>query len=1097
MCNLNAPIRILTLIALMCFLGGTVCGAEPAIEKIDIESVWAGHPVGFVLLTHAPMQFAAYYNADRQMVVVSRLLHEQTWTRVELPEAVVWDSHNYITMAVDDDGYVHLSGNMHVDPLVYFRTQEPMDITTFERFTAMVGSLENRVTYPRFLRGPDNILLYNYRDGSSGSGNEVYNRYDHATQTWHRLLDEPLVDGEGLRNAYFDGPHLGPDGFFHMCWVWRDSYLAETNNHPGYARSKDLIHWENSRGEDLELPITYATTDVVDPVPPLGGIINGNVKVGFDNDDRVIVSYHKYDEDGITQLYNARSENGEWVIYQSSDWDYRWNFGGGGSIPFEVRVQPVEVESDGTLAQTWGHSQYGTQRWRLHPDTLAPIERLSLPPNPVPASLRGVRSSFPEMQVRISHDIGTPEADGVYYFLRWETLGQNRDLPRDLPWPEPSSLELYRIVETEVELITDPTFQRGFTVLDSPEGAIVELGPLQYNPALGTPIWRLAQWNSRFNILDGSSDVMPSGSTRYYDSGKSVILGPEDSSDAHLVFHLNSNIEYQGVHRSASEPWPHLLAQQRISPPDTYGYGGQWLHELTEVRLHFEAILRHAEMFHTPAYTPNLHTAHFLMFFLIQNLNQASSGYGDFYWLGVPVWDERYIVTATSIIPGDQGLGKLIYTPGQATYTSGSLHHGNWVTFDTDLLPLIYQGLEEAWSRGFLQGSQDPGDYKIGGMNLGWEVPGLNDVEVQVRDLSLLMKGPYVNVARNWGDADAWPRRIVPPANSMVSLRDDLVVTDIRNVENITGPGWDNKSATLTIAHGAVLNNSGRIYFGIGNAVTGTLIIDRGSYFGDGEIHAGRPLGSADAGQGIIYVKRNSTLDIGGNRIWLGTTGGRGTIIVESGGSLIRCGTFRFDEEAGVGAQTLEVRPTAIGSTGLSTIETSTILSPQFATLVFNPQYTVEVGDSWEIMRWSNTLSAGGGSAAEFYQVITPDGIEVSIDYGSQQDRTIKLTVTRVPVEMSDYHTADTDNNGQIGLPELLRVIQLYNAGEYHCYVHTEDGYAPGNGSRLECQPHSSDFAPLNWEISLYELLRLVQIYNSSGYSYCPDENTEDGYCLQ
>ncbi len=45
--------------------------------------------------------------------------------------------------------------------------------------------------------------------------------------------------------------------------------------------------------------------------------------------------------------------------------------------------------------------------------------------------------------------------------------------------------------------------------------------------------------------------------------------------------------------------------------------------------------------------------------------------------------------------------------------------------------------LETAWKRGFLTGSRGFADDRITGMNLGWEVPGLFDVEMQVRDLSL------------------------------------------------------------------------------------------------------------------------------------------------------------------------------------------------------------------------------------------------------------------------------------------------------------------------------------------------------------------------
>ena len=49
----------------------------------------------------------------------------------------------------------------------------------------------------------------------------------------------------------------------------------------------------------------------------------------------------------------------------------------------------------------------------------------------------------------------------------------------------------------------------------------------------------------------------------------------------------------------------------------------------------------------------------------------------------------------------------------------------------------MLDGLGTAWGRGFLKDSRDLADYRIGGMNMGWEVPGLFDVEVQVRNLSM------------------------------------------------------------------------------------------------------------------------------------------------------------------------------------------------------------------------------------------------------------------------------------------------------------------------------------------------------------------------
>jgi hypothetical protein len=272
-----------------------------AVDSLDIAPVWSGHPVGFALLTHAPFQFAAFYDDQRRLTVAQRRLDERKWTFSKLPDTTGWDSHNFIALAADGDGYLHLSGDMHVMPLKYFRTTKPWDVSTFEREQKMVGLNEQSATYPRFFRGASNEFLFTYRDGGSGNGNQIFNIYDLKTKRWRRLLDGPVTDGEGERNAYFDGPVKGPDGWFHLAWVWRESPDAASNHDLSYARSKDLIHWETGGDKPLKLPITLKTSDIVDPVREKGGIINNNTKIGFDNQGRVTISYHKYDAAGNTE----------------------------------------------------------------------------------------------------------------------------------------------------------------------------------------------------------------------------------------------------------------------------------------------------------------------------------------------------------------------------------------------------------------------------------------------------------------------------------------------------------------------------------------------------------------------------------------------------------------------------------------------------------------------------------------------------------------------------------------------------------------------------------------------------------------------------
>jgi hypothetical protein len=412
-------------------------------DALDVAPVWSGHPVAFALLTHPPFQFVAFYDEQRQLTAAQRNLDERKWTFVKLPDVTGWDSHNSIALAVGDDGYLHLSADMHGVPLKYFRTTKPWNVATFERVEKMIGREEQRVTYPRFFRGPKGEFLFTYRDGGSGNGNQIYDIYNLKTRTWSRLLDKPLTDGEGKRNAYNDGPIKGPDGWFHLAYVWRETPDAASNHDLCYARSKDLLHWETGAGKPLMLPITLKSSEIVDPVPEKGGMINGNTKLGFDNLGRVTISYHKYDAAGNTQPWTARLENGVWKRYQITDWPCRWDFGGNGTLVFAIHLGPVHRESDGRLTQTFRHFKFGDGTWAIDPQTLRAIGKVEF--ERTPPELGKVEGAFPDLEVRWTTDSGESGTPGLQYKLRWETLGANRDKPRTGPLPPPSMLRLIAV----------------------------------------------------------------------------------------------------------------------------------------------------------------------------------------------------------------------------------------------------------------------------------------------------------------------------------------------------------------------------------------------------------------------------------------------------------------------------------------------------------------------------------------------------------------------------------------------------------------------------------------------------------------------------
>jgi len=93
----------------------------------------------------------------------------------------------------------------------------------------------------------------------------------------------------------------------------------------------------------------------------------------------------------------------------------------------------------------------------------------------------------------------------------------------------------------------------------------------------------------------------------------------------------------------------------------------------------------------------------------------------------------------------------------------------------------------------------------------------------------------------------------------------------------------------------------------------------------------------------------------------------------------------------------------------------------------------------------------------------------------------------------SGAHTADSDCDGAFGLNEVLRIVQLYNAGRFRCGAGTEDAYSLGQGNVVNCARHDADFQLPAFTISLSELLRVLQLYSLGGAVPCGEG--EDGFC--
>lgn len=283
------------------------------------------------------------------------------------------------------------------------------------------------------------------------------------------------------------------------------------------------------------------------------------------------------------------------------------------------------------------------------------------------------------------------------------------------------------------ELLQDPGFERGFTVFDPAPGKHVPRGVMQVDASAGEPLWGLAQWSSRYTLAGVPGRRVDSGGIRFADEAKAVTFGSSDArTDRHhdsLTFTLNARREYGDRFRERHEPWAHLLAEQRFAVHPRVA-------ELEQLRFHIECRLVSAKDYAPADARLPGQAAQFLAYLTVQNLNRQSPGYGDYLWFGVQMYDSRYR-TPKAHAAADTGTGKFIYNPPGSVYTQDSAHDREWITIDRDLLPLIRAGLEKAWAEGHLQKSRDLADFRLGGFNIGWEVPGTLDVSMAFRNLSL------------------------------------------------------------------------------------------------------------------------------------------------------------------------------------------------------------------------------------------------------------------------------------------------------------------------------------------------------------------------
>lgn len=302
---------------------------------------------GSSLETHGDSQYAAYYDPDGYVTLAKRKFGSDKWTvRKTQYKGNIKDAHNVISIGVDGDGYLHVSFDHHGHPLRYAVSVAPGSLELGE-LRPMTGIDEGDVTYPEFYTMPDGDLIFAYRSGASGRGNLVINHYSTADKKWRRLHDV-LIDGENKRNAYWQ-MYVDASGVMHLSWVWRETWLVETNHDLCYAKSTDGGKtWRRSDGSFYQLPITMDTAEIAWRIPQNSELINQTGMTADSKGNPFIATYWRDADSKVPQYRLVWHDGKKWNMDTVGERTQPFSLSGGGTKM--IPISRPRIASDGKKA---------------------------------------------------------------------------------------------------------------------------------------------------------------------------------------------------------------------------------------------------------------------------------------------------------------------------------------------------------------------------------------------------------------------------------------------------------------------------------------------------------------------------------------------------------------------------------------------------------------------------------------------------------------------------------------------------------------------------------------------------------------------------
>ena len=314
----------------------------------NVGLAWAKNSINTVvfrknsIISFKNFQFTSYYDSVGYVILAKRKLGSNNW---EIKKTNYRgnnkDAHNSISIVIDGKGFLHIAWDHHDSKLRYAKSVIPYSLELGGELS-MIGRNETKVTYPEFYMLKNGDLLFLHRDGASGRGNLILNRYDVKTKKWERIHDN-LIDGQGQRNAYWQAC-IDKLGIFHLSWVWREKSDVATNHDMSYAKSLDGGKtWLSSKNDNYTIPVNISNTKPIQMIPQKSELINSTSMTADDKGNPYIATYWRAQNSTVPQYQLIYLKDNEWKVQQVSNRKTSFSLSGVGTKKIPISRPQVVV----------------------------------------------------------------------------------------------------------------------------------------------------------------------------------------------------------------------------------------------------------------------------------------------------------------------------------------------------------------------------------------------------------------------------------------------------------------------------------------------------------------------------------------------------------------------------------------------------------------------------------------------------------------------------------------------------------------------------------------------------------------------------------